>query len=90
MATIQQIDQEQELKERLFHQIETIHDLNVLRGVCSMIEKIASGSVYVPTQDEEEMLEKRLKSLDAGNGIPNETVQKELREWMINHPKLSR
>lgn len=90
MAVIEQVDQEQELKERLVQRIEQIHDLNALKGLSLILDSLLPKKIYITTPEEKEIIKERMQSLDAGNGIPHEIVKKEVREWLNNHPNASR
>lgn len=82
MATTEQIDLEQELKERLIRRIETTHNLGVLRGVLSLLDEIASDGVYVLTPEEEKMLDEAEAELDAGLGISGEEFREKNQTWL--------
>ncbi len=53
-------------------------------------DDISAEGVYILAPEEEGRVKAAIQSLDAGNGIPNEVVKTEIREWLDNHPIHSR
>ena len=89
MATVEQIDQVTELKERLFHRIETTHNMGVLRGVLLLLEEIPEKRIYILSPEEEKMVEERCREMDNGVGIPHEEVRREVEEWFLRKRPLT-
>jgi len=81
MATLERIDQETELKERLIQRIESTHNLGVLRGMLLLLEEIPEKRIFILSPEEEKMVEERCREMDGGAGIPHEEVRREVEEW---------
>jgi len=81
MATIELIDQETELKERLIQRIESTHNLGVLRGVLLLLEEIPEKRIYILSPEEEKMVEERHREMESGVGIPHEEVCEKVEQW---------
>jgi hypothetical protein len=64
-----------ELKYTLFRAIDTINDNKTLKDIYSFISKKTTTDFWETlTKDQKEEIEKALKELDSGAGIPNEKV----------------
>ena len=82
MVTMELMDHETELKERLIRRIESTHKLGVLRGVLSILDEFEEEYVYELTPEEREAVEEGIRQSQAGLGTPHETFMAEVRQWL--------
>jgi predicted transcriptional regulator len=71
-----------ELKKKIIDQLSRIDDVSFLKAIKTLVDSKAHDEIYKLSEFQKERIREGREQLKKGQTISNETVQKEIDQWL--------